>query len=430
MNDRHLLFCLNMVNEDSKASAMARWTEVEWNELVRQSGKHGLSAYLYARLKILRPVPAIPPAIEQRFKEITLQNASKNIRLYHVLGRALTALRDNGISAILLKGAHLAAAVYSTIAQRRMGDVDILVKGHDLQKAVDCLIHLGFQVMDEDPARYLKRTAGTEYHVFPEAKHFFDLIHPDWKIRLDVHVSLSPETSSFSVDTNGLWCRAVGSDAEGVDFLVLSPIDSILYQCIHESFHHQFSLFGLRPMCDMAETIRKYRTEVNWDELRLRSQRWKAEKCVWLTLQIAKELIGAGVPDDLLTALKPKTVDSGMVAWVKEQIFQGQSEARALPKDLIRLWKSDRVLDKAETFRRAVFPSRQVMAVMYPVSPHSLRVYLYYPVRIKDLLFRWGRTALRLMLREKQALSIMERENREIALKRWLSSSDSKEKVG
>jgi hypothetical protein len=423
MEDQLLLFCLSMENEGSKASVIARWTDSEWNELIRQSARHGLSAYLHHRLKALNLTGSIPPPTERRLREITLQNASQNIRMYHELGKALKTLRDDGIPVILLKGAYMAEAVYGSIALRRMGDVDILVKKEDLHKTVKHLFQMGFRVMNEELTGYMERIKETRYHILPELKHFFDLVHPDWTVKLDVHVSLTLEDSSFAVDTDGLWERAVRSDAGGVEALVLSPVDSLLYQCIHASFHHHF-MFGLRPLCDIAETIRRFQAELNWDNLRLRSRGWKADKCAWITLRFAREILGTAVPDDVLTALKPKEVDSNMVAWARAQIFKSQSEARSLPDDLIKLWKSSRLRDKAAAVRKAIFPSRQVMAVMYPASPASLRIYLYYPVRLKDLFVRWGRTGLRLLFRDKKALAVIEGENKEVALRQWLTETD------
>ncbi|MCP4365035.1 MAG: nucleotidyltransferase family protein [Planctomycetes bacterium] len=50
---------------------------------------------------------------------------------------------------ILLKGAHLAQVVYSNIALRPMGDIDILVKKNDLPKAKELLLELGYTPIKE-----------------------------------------------------------------------------------------------------------------------------------------------------------------------------------------------------------------------------------------------------------------------------------------
>ena len=423
MEDKLLLFCLGMENEGSKAATLARWTDQEWNELIRQSARHGVSAYLYHRLKALDLTSPIPPLIERRLREITIQNASQNIRRYHELGKALNILRDEGIHVILLKGAYLAEAVYGNIALRRMGDVDILVKKEDLHRTVKHLFQMGFQVMDEELTGYMERIADTRYRILPGTKHFFDLVHPNWTVKLDVHVSLTSENSSFAVDIDGLWDRAVKSDGDGVEALALSPVDSLLYQCMHASFHHHF-MFGLRPLCDISETIRRCQAELNWEDLRLRAHKWKSDKCAWLTLRFAGELLGASVPEAVLTALKPKDIDFGLLTWAREQIFSNQRDARSLPDDLIKLWKARRLQDKAAAVLKSIFPSRQVMAVMYPASPASLRIYFYYPVRLKDLFLRWGRIGWRLLFHDKKIVAVVESENREVALEQWLSSED------
>jgi hypothetical protein len=419
--DRLLLFCLRAGPEGSKASALAMWTESEWHELIRQSARHGLSAYLYHRLQALGAERSIPPPIRERLREITLQNASQNIRLYHHLGKILKILGNDGIPVILLKGAHLAEAVYGSIALRRMGDVDILVRKEDLHRTVRHLVETGFHVTDEALAAYLERIEETRFHVLPERKHFFDLVHPDWKLKLDVHVSLAEEDSTFAVEPDGLWDRAVRPDKAGLQALALSPADSILYQCIHASFHHRFE-HGLRPLCDIAETLRESGAGLDWEDLRLISRRWKADRCAWLTLGFARELLGAPVPESALKALKPQKVDPGMIAWARAQIFTPQTDDGLLTGNLIRLWKARRLRDKAAAIRKALFPSRQAMAVHYPAPPGSFRLYFYYFVRLKDLLLRWGRTGSKLLFRDPEMRTVLEGENRKVALKQWLIS--------
>jgi hypothetical protein len=423
MEDQQLLFCLNMQNEASKTSVLSKWTDTEWNELICQSERHGVSAYLNHRLKALEPTLSIPTPFEQRLREITLQNASRNIRLFHELGKTLNLLKDDGISIIVLKGAYLAEVVYGSIALRSMGDVDILVKKEDLHKTVTDLFQTGFHPLNEEINAYLKRTAKMQFQVLPESKHFFDLVHPEWKVKLDVHVSLTPEDSLFSVDTERLWNRALKSNVNGTEVLMLSPVDSLLYQTMHASFHHHY-MFGLRPLVDISETIRRYRDQISWEDLKSRAYTWKAQKCAWLTLQFVRELLGAPVPEDVLTALEPGNINIDLLTWSREQIFSSQRTARSLPDDLIKSWKSRRLQDKAAAVFKAIFPSRKIMALVYPASPTSKRIYLYYLIRIKDLFIRWGGIFWRLLLRDKKTMFAVENENREIALEQWLTSVD------
>ena len=238
-----------------------------------------------------------------------------------------------------------------------------------------------------------------------------------------MHISLARDVWPFRVDTDGLWERAVHVDVNGTQTLSLSPVDSLLYQCMHTSYHHHF-YFGLRPLIDIAETIRHYQDRLSWKDLEIRAREWNADRCAWLTLRSARQLLGAAVPESVLTALKPELIDEELLAWAEETIFSNSRDPQTLPDDLVRLCKTRRLRSRAALMFKSVFLSRSMMATMYPVPPDSRRVFLYYPVRAKDLCLRWGRVIWRHLFRDKTMQSVMEIENRRVTLEQWLTSVD------
>ena len=89
--------------------------------------------------------------------------AVMNTGLYNQLGTLFLALRDRSISAIALKGAHLAELVYTNIALRPMSDADILIHLEDLDAVICCLEELGYKRSPGtlDPAYYRR----THFHI-------------------------------------------------------------------------------------------------------------------------------------------------------------------------------------------------------------------------------------------------------------------------
>jgi hypothetical protein len=59
---------------------------------------------------------------------------------------------------------------------------------------------------------------------------------------------------------------------------------------------------------------------------------------------------------------------------------------------------------------------------MYPAPSDSIRIYFYYPVRIKDLLLRHGRQVWRLLKGDEEMQDLAKRENDIAPLKDWLIS--------
>jgi hypothetical protein len=420
MQDELLIFCLRSDSADAKASRMLQWRESDWDELLRQAVRHGISAHLFHNLKESGIADRIPAGIERQLREITMRNASRNVRLFHGLDKLLAALQGGGIPVIVMKGAYLAEVVYRSVALRSMWDVDLLVKEPDLDRTVTLLFESGFRLMDERTAKHLRKTPDRPYHVQPETKHFPDLIHPGWTVKLDVHVSLTHDSSVFPVDLEGVWRRAYKPENNRPDARVMSPVDALLYQCMHASYYHQFN-FGLRSLCDVAEIMRRFQGELNWEEFRIRSAGWRADRCAWLTLRFARDLLNAPVPEGVLAALKPRADDAVARERALTRIFLGECGPRMYPDDLVRLLKARRPVEKAASLLKAVFPSRRIMSELYRVPTGSIRLVFHYPVRLKDLFVRWGSTTLRLALGLHDTASAAQSEYETVELKRWLT---------
>ena len=124
--------------------------------------------------------------------------------------------------------------------------------------------------------------------------------------------------------------------------------------------------------------------------------------------------------------LKPNDFDLSMVNWAREEILADKSNSAKLYSNLAQLFGPIfgpmQLREKINFFLKRVFPSPEVMAKMYHVFPKSPCLLLYYPLRLKDLLFRHGRTAWRLLRRDEERLAVAEYENKKTAFIEWLTS--------
>ncbi len=116
-------------------------------ELARRGGigRAGEAApVLWNRLR--NHTSGIPPAIADR---IHAQSAVTEFRMAMteaVLQDVVRRLAAENIRAMLLKGAALATTVYPSFAARPMGDIDILVRPGEAQRAWQCLVDAGWTV--------------------------------------------------------------------------------------------------------------------------------------------------------------------------------------------------------------------------------------------------------------------------------------------
>jgi len=406
-----LLSCLHQGADSASTSRFAQLSDQDWDDVIQQSIRHGVTPLLYQYLKIISPSVQIPIPVLQKLRAMALDHALRNLLLYRELSQVLRELQNDSISVIVLKGAYLAEVIYGNTTLRPMHDVDLLVRKTDLSKAEARMRALGYGPL-EDPR------IEVDYTIH---QHLRPLIKPG-AVPIEIHWTIEHPNSPFDIEVDELWNRARSATIAGVQVLVFDPEDLLLHICLHASFHHKF-LFGLRPFCDILEIIRHFQGEIDWQQVQHRARRWGIQKYVYLTLYLARELVRADVPEVVLDSLKPQGFDPRVMVWARTQIFSDETAITSLSSNLAQLWGVRLFQDKLALFLKSVFPAPAIMARMYPSSCNSKWFYLYYPLRWKDLLFQYGRSAWRLVRREDEMLTLVERENQKAALGRWLKAT-------
>ena len=408
--DEWLLYCLRVVPDEAGDGRLETLSSSDWDVLIEESGRYGAAPLLHHRLRTFHSNIPIPANVMARLRHIYLQSAGRGMHLYHELGKVLGLLRHENIPVIVLKGVHLAELVYGNIALRPMGDVDVLVHKDDLMRVEAALLGMGYA-----PAECHRQIAKDNCH--------FVYGLPNRELFVEVHWNFLPSMYRFKIDMDGQWERSRQAIIAGVEVSVLCPEDLLLYLCLHTS-KHLFEM-GLKPLYDIFETIRYYGKEIDWKQVQLRSEQWGEAKCVYLTFRLARELLGASVPDDLMKAIKPSDFDERFMVLAKERIFaygHWNSDGLSLSSNIAQLWGSKRLLNKGTLFLRRVFPSPEEVTRKYPAPSDSIRIYFYYPVRIKDLLLRHGRQVWRLLRWNEGMRGLAKKENDMTPLKDWLMS--------
>ena len=154
---------------------------------------------------------------------------------------------------------------------------------------------------------------------------------------------------------------------------------------------------------------------MDWEHKCTRSYQWRIHQYVYLTLRLAKELLGAAVPGSVSSGLEPDGFDARLVSWAREEILQDKGTSPIFP-DLLQLWKGPRLKDRMAVLAKILSP--QVIAKYYAVSPASKRMYFYYPARLKHQLIRYGPVLWRLLCRNQQLRALADGKSQ---LAEWLA---------
>jgi len=354
---------------------------------------------LWHRLRQKGLDEAVPVNTAQALREASHRNTVRNLRFYGELHRLLSALKPEGIPVILLKGIFLAEVVYGNMGLREMNDIDVLARPADLTRIADILTGMGY-------------TPGQPIcvDIVLKVQHDLPRLIKKGHAGFEVHWNLTAPRDYYNIDPGELWERAVPVHIAGCDALTLSPEDLLLHLCLHTSYQHQFA-FGLRPFCDIAETIARFDSTLDWQTIIERAALWGWQRGVYLALRMATELAGAEIPDDILERLQPVDMKEAVLETAYAQIFGDKYLAMSIPASFAELLESGRLRDKIRIFWQRVFLPRAMIAAQYSVPMDSVRIYGCYPRRFVDLLRRHGHNLKKFHESDAPLKSLVERKN-------------------
>jgi hypothetical protein len=277
-----------------------------------------LYPYLASRLEphagCLQPIP------EWEFlRKARRCTAVHNLRLRHELAKAIEALKAAGIPAIALKGIVLAYTAYSDPSLRPMSDLDLLVPAGDREKALLVMGKLGFRCSESMLS--LHRDAFVRLAREQEFAPALQLRESN--VLLEVHTQLDCSEPILPVPIRAFWSRSTAAILHGLNVRTLSPEDLLFHLCMHQSRSHRFEK-GLLPLLDI-KLLLETRAHWDWAGIAIRALRDKCATWMYLTLEAARDLVAARVPDEFFEALPLPGDVSTLRCLVEEQIMSAHS---------------------------------------------------------------------------------------------------------
>jgi len=367
-------FLLSCLTANREPPAVSRLPSADWSEVAALAADLYLTPLLYKRLKESGLHAHAPADVWERLRRAHFASAVRNASLWGNLRKVLRPLRSSGIRVIVLKGAHLAAAIYSEDADRPMTDVDILVSRADLSRAQAILRDAG---VGQQPSEMTESRHRQRLHVAQ-----FTLR----ELRLEIHWAITLPVGPVRVDMTGIWERACPAVVAGEEVLALSPEDLLLHLCLHVCYQH-FLEEGLRSFCDIAETVRHFRDDLDWAQVAIRARGWGAARHVGLALHLARVMLRADVPDCVLEQLVPGGIDPRILGAARESVLARTGFSQSIPPFDLHGAKS--LGDKVTVLRHLVFLTREEMAARYPASRGSRYLFRYYLLRLRDLIRKY-----------------------------------------
>jgi len=259
---------------------------IDWGEFVDLTIKHRLVSHVLQHSKYLAenlPIPIYEKLIDVRLKH---SKTSLNYAIHAI--RIFQEFKENNIQHMFFKGPLLSLELYNDIGYRNFGDIDVLVKKQDAEKAKDLLEELGFSCV-YPKIKLTEKQKEINYSI----SHHYQFVHPVQPIHIELHWNITNPKSFFGVESHDVISNSINLKVSNYELPYISKIENIVFQAAHGSIHQWYRLFWIK---DFSKLLAK----VNSDDLRKAyelSQKLKLQNCFVQACILSNLLYKTDVPN-------------------------------------------------------------------------------------------------------------------------------------
>ncbi len=340
----------------------------DWKALITDARDHQLTEPV-ARLAKQAPEGTIPPEVLQYFDQVYRQTLAQNLLVVAESEQLLQSLNEAGVRCIILKGVSLGEKYYGDIGARKSGDIDFLVEEENLYQSIEVFKRHGYTYNNAYDLLLKNDKRPPEHHfVFKKTTPFIS-----WCIEIHFHITYR---HNKKIDMAEIWSRSTRTKFGKTLVNELSPLDLLLYLCMH-SARHGFST--LRQVLDVARCIEVEGDSIDWNHFVLTVRKYGMVNRVYASLYYAQRILAAPVPEEVLDSL-------GASSFFK-RLLQQECRADQLPRQLgllaFGIARNENMLGLTLDLWRSLFPPAAMMRIIYGLEP-SESVWRYYPLRWRE----------------------------------------------
>lgn len=208
---------------------------VDWEAVVQLIARHEIGPALLTHWK-LHCAGLIPTDVLSWLRADAWSTARNTATHLRVLLPLLDAFRAASILAVPSKGPALASEAYGSADRRHCGDLDVMVRQHDVWRALALMESLGFSVTlpnplppADDRAEFL----ATWHHIALKSPQE----DPAEEVFVELHWSFSGGSMRTLLDAGPCLDRARSTTFAGREIATFSSADMLLILCVHGSRH-------------------------------------------------------------------------------------------------------------------------------------------------------------------------------------------------
>ena len=372
-----LCLCIRHCDYLEKDKIKQKYDSIGDEILFSQAKQNGVSSITGHALSIVLGEDNVPSHWLEEYEEINKRISSYMTELEKIAG----LLDKNDIQLLALKNSGITKGLYPYYGSCPMGDLDVLVSKTVFRRAHAILTGAGYKLkfrspLEEDNIEAAEHGGGAEYSVrLDNGEHlWFELqwrpvagrwIQPEQEPKVDDLIKRSKPINDSKVR-------------------LLSPEDNLIQVALHTAKHSFVRAPGFRLHTDVDRIASV--EDIDWAIFTSRVCELKTKTAVYLSLEMARTLLGTSIPDNVLSALKPNKLKVKVMNLWLEKVGIFEPDAPKWSKLGFIIFVS-LLFDDFSDFFRGIFPSIRQMREDYDFSSSLLLPY-YHGKRIFSLLIK------------------------------------------
>ncbi len=365
--------CSELQRRDRILACLAE--RIDWEYLLQAAGRHMMTSMLFRRLYTIRS-DAVPPGIQGRLQNHYKKHSLNSLLFTAELIKILDLFKGHGIRAIPFKGPVLAYTLYEEPELREFADLDILVCGPDVFRALRLLPDLGYGPVPDYSSYIQDRTLRNDFH--------YQVKKPDGRNIVELHWNLVPGYLGFKLPDSVWLHREESILIQGHPVPTLSCENQLTALSLHAYKHMWQSLVWI---ADIARLLVRY-PDLNWDEMLNASTHPDLQRIFFVTVLLARDFLGAPLSEDMDRRIRLDAESVGIAETIQSNFFHPETAGRAL--SLKRL-QFRLISGWGDRFRAFVFFTFRPLPVDLNILLPRFLYPLYFILRPAGLLFRYLR---------------------------------------
>ncbi|MEJ2114737.1 MAG: nucleotidyltransferase family protein [Gammaproteobacteria bacterium] len=248
------------VSSNEISLQLTRLTSLDWELVASVAGSHSVIQALYPAFVKHELVDQIPDDFLSYIQHLYEINCERNERMKRQLIDAVLVINKLDIKPLLMKGAaQLFLNTFSSVGDRLLIDLDILVPADEIKHICNELIAVGYEIYED------------KIHFIDSHHHYPPLIKQDECAMIELHRDLMHREQQHIFPTGYAWRKAIDITLPGAaEVKVLTPTYRVFHSFLHRCVVDKLDQKGhveIRQLHELARAQFINSSDIDWEEM-------------------------------------------------------------------------------------------------------------------------------------------------------------------